>query len=58
MEYIEGGELIAKLGSSEDYVSQIVEQMIDTVDYMHGMGVVHRDIKPENIVVSFDVTMG
>jgi serine/threonine protein kinase len=56
MEYLEGGELLARMGSSEEYVAQTISQMIEAVDYMHGMGVVHRDIKPENIVLAFDVS--
>ena len=57
MEYIEGGELINRLGSSEEYVSQVIGQVIEAADYMHGLGIVHRDIKPENIVVAFDVLL-
>jgi serine/threonine protein kinase len=57
MEYIEGGQLLSKLKSNEKYVSRVVEQIVDTVDYIHSRGIVHRDIKPENIVIAFNVRL-
>jgi serine/threonine protein kinase len=55
MEYVEGGQLLTRLQSNEQYVSQVINQMIDAIEYIHSLGVVHRDIKPENIVMSFEV---
>ena len=54
MEYAEGGELfdyiIKKDHLSEDESRRIFHQLIDTIDYMHQMGICHRDLKPENIL--------
>jgi serine/threonine protein kinase len=57
MEYVEGGQLLTRLQSNEQYVSQVINQMIDAIEYIHSLGVVHRDIKPENIVMSFEVVI-
>ena len=54
MEYAEGGELfdyiIKKDHLSENETRNIFHQLIDTIDYMHQMGICHRDLKPENIL--------
>lgn len=57
MEYVEGGDLLSKLKSEERYVSRMLEQLINAVDYIHDRGIVHRDIKPENVVLAFDVSL-
>lgn len=54
MEYVEGGQLLARLGSSEKYVARVMEPLIDAVEHLHSRDIVHRDIKPENIVLAFD----
>jgi serine/threonine protein kinase len=46
MEYVEGGQLLSRLRSNEKYVSRVIEQVINAVDYVHSCGIVHRDIKP------------
>ena len=54
MEYAEGGELfnyiIEKGYLSEEESRNIFQQLIDTIDYLHQMGICHRDLKPENIL--------
>ena len=55
MEYAEGGELfdyiIKKDHLSEDETRNIFHQIIDSIDYMHKLGISHRDLKPENILL-------
>ena len=55
MEYAEGGELfdyiIKKDHLSEDETRNIFHQIIDSIDYMHQLGISHRDLKPENILL-------
>ena len=46
MEYAEGGILLKKLQSTEEYTSQIIEQTIFAIDYLHQNQITHRDIKP------------
>ena len=54
MEYAEGGELfdniIKKDHLSEKETLNIFHQLIDTIDYMHQMGIYQRNLKPENIL--------
>jgi 5'-AMP-activated protein kinase catalytic alpha subunit len=54
MEYAEGGELfnhiINKGHLNENEARNIFQQIIDTIDYIHQIGICHRDLKPENIL--------
>ena len=54
MEWLEGETLQDFLNKENDPSKclQMVDQLIDAIDYMHKNGVVHRDIKPNNIMVS------
>ena len=46
---VTGGELfdriIAKGSYTEKDASILTHQILDAVDYLHGMGIVHRDLK-------------
>lgn len=56
MELVEGGELferiIKKKIFSEYAASKIIKQLLESISYLHQLGIVHRDIKPENILLS------
>ena len=55
MELMTGGELFEKV-KELDYFSEIDARncmlaLIDSIRYLHQMGIVHRDIKPENMLL-------
>ena len=56
MELVEGGELFDSIRKkrvfSEYMAYHIIKQLLETVKYLHDVGIVHRDIKPENILLS------
>lgn len=58
LESCEGGELfdqIARKGRlSEDDTRFYAAEVIDALEYMHGVGLIHRDIKPENLLLTTD----
>lgn len=56
LELAEGGELFERIRQkrvfSEYMAYHVTKQLLETVKYLHEMGIVHRDIKPENILLS------
>ena len=53
MEYLEGNDLEALMQSGRRFTDEELQlwwnQIADTLNYTHSMGVVHRDIKPSNL---------
>jgi serine/threonine protein kinase len=35
MEYVEGGQLLAKLNSHESYVAKVMEPLLEVVEHLH-----------------------
>ncbi len=58
MEWIPGGSLGGLLEAtgplSVDRVVEIAGQVLETLAYLHGEGVIHRDIKPSNLLLADD----
>lgn len=58
MEFIDGGELFAKLAASADntlteHVAAVyMKKLFSALNHMHLQGITHRDIKPENIMLN------
>ena len=54
-ELVEGGELFTRIMVkkvlSEYSAFYITKQLLQTVKYLHDVGIIHRDIKPENILL-------
>lgn len=54
MERAQGGDLLSALASmpvyTESAVRDIFRQLLEAVDYLHGLGVVHRDLKLDNLL--------
>jgi serine/threonine-protein kinase len=53
-EFIEGHPLSQELASetkwTEDQVIDLLIEVLNILDFVHGHGVIHRDIKPDNII--------
>ncbi len=57
MTLVEGHSLLDVLNEntkplSEDKVTDWLIQVLDTLEYCHGQGVVHRDLKPDNLILT------
>nr|DAD48704.1 TPA_asm: hypothetical protein HUJ06_018641 [Nelumbo nucifera] len=56
LESCEGGELFDQITwkgrLSEDEARFYAAEVVDALEYIHGVGLIHRDIKPENLLVT------
>lgn len=54
MEKLVGGELFERIVGrprfTEEEAAKLVRPILESVAYLHDLGIVHRDIKPENIL--------
>lgn len=50
MDYITTPNLLQCEDLSEEQIKLIIQQLLDTVSYIHSMNICHRDIKPDNIL--------
>ncbi|MFC1571650.1 protein kinase [Candidatus Margulisiibacteriota bacterium] len=58
MELIKGKslcDLLKEATFSLEFCLDIIMQIAETLDYVHGRGIIHRDLKPKNIVVGRDM---
>lgn len=54
MEFCPGGDLTAYLGSGNENIPQICQQILIGLHALHTRGKVHRDLKPENVLFKSD----
>lgn len=54
MEYIDGVTLeeFMKTRPSRQQMRQVMDDILDGVDYLHKRGIVHNDLKPSNIIIT------
>lgn len=54
MEKLVGGELFERIVGrprfTEEEAAKLIRPLLESVAYLHDLGIVHRDIKPENIL--------
>ena len=55
MEFCKGGELFAEIVKrkflSEVHAAHIMQELLNSVEYLHERRIIHRDLKPENIML-------
>lgn len=50
MDYITTPNLLECGDLAEDEIKLIIQQLLDTLAYVHSCNICHRDIKPDNIL--------
>lgn len=56
MEFVPGGDLMGLVAAQgailEDIGKEIMRQILEAVDYIHGRNISHRDLKPDNVLIA------
>jgi len=59
LELLEGGELFSRIVGKPRFTDAeacgLIRPLLESVAYLHDLGIVHRDIKPENILCGADL---
>jgi serine/threonine protein kinase len=42
---------------SPEIASKFLQQIINTLEYLHSIGITHRDLKPENLLLDFKMNI-